>query len=214
MCACRLPDRWLPGRSGRLRLGSRNLPRGLTGTLTGGGHLPDRSGAEACRELKLKGSPTKVLFLTSYGDEANVLAGLTAGADGYLLKTITDGDIADSVLKVAAGGAVLDPLVLGYTPGIGEVRRPAVDARAAGTVRCEGTPDPRMRACRAIQQGNRHGNGPFGEDRAQPVDIDLRALGRQDPGCGSHCLRAPASVAVVRRQPCGPLPIASARGRP
>lgn len=73
--------------------------------------LPDRSGVEVCREVKLERAATKVLFLTSYGDEANVLAGLTAGADGYLLKTITGGDIADAVLKVAAGGAVLDPLV-------------------------------------------------------------------------------------------------------
>lgn len=73
--------------------------------------LPDRSGVEVCRAVKLNSSKTKVLFLTSYGDEANVLAGLTAGADGYLLKTITGADIADAVLKVASGGAVLDSLV-------------------------------------------------------------------------------------------------------
>lgn len=73
--------------------------------------LPDRSGVEVCRELKLTIPEIKVLFLTSYGDEANVLAGLAAGADGYLLKTITGGDVTDAVLKVAAGGAVLDPLV-------------------------------------------------------------------------------------------------------
>jgi two-component system response regulator DevR len=80
-------------------------------------HLPDRSGVEVCREVKLSSCATKVLFLTSYGDEANVLAGLTAGADGYLLKTITGGDIADAVLKVAAGGAVLDPLVTRHLLG-------------------------------------------------------------------------------------------------
>jgi two-component system, NarL family, response regulator DevR len=80
-------------------------------------HLPDRSGVEVCREVKLICATTKVLFLTSYGDEANVLAGLAAGADGYLLKTITGGDIADAVLKVAAGGAVLDPLVTRHLLG-------------------------------------------------------------------------------------------------
>jgi two-component system response regulator DevR len=73
--------------------------------------LPDRSGVDVCREIKLACPATRVLFLTSYGDEANVLAGLSAGADGYLLKTITGGDIADAVLKVAKGGAMLDPLV-------------------------------------------------------------------------------------------------------
>lgn len=80
-------------------------------------HLPDRSGVEVCREVKLSSSDIKVLFLTSYGDEANVLAGLTAGADGYLLKTILGGDITDAVLKVAAGGAVLDPLVTRHVIG-------------------------------------------------------------------------------------------------
>lgn len=73
--------------------------------------LPDRSGIEVCRELKLGRPEIKVLFLTSYGDEANVLTGLTAGAEGYLLKTITGTDIAGSVAKVAAGGCVLDPKV-------------------------------------------------------------------------------------------------------
>lgn len=73
--------------------------------------LPDRSGVEVCRELKQQQPEVKVLFLTSYGDEANVLTGLTAGADGYLLKTITGTDIAGSVAKVAAGGCILDPQV-------------------------------------------------------------------------------------------------------
>lgn len=73
--------------------------------------LPDRSGVEVCRELKFLLPEVKVLILTSYGDEANVLAGLAAGADGYLLKTITGNDIADAAIKVAAGGAVLDPKV-------------------------------------------------------------------------------------------------------
>lgn len=73
--------------------------------------LPDRSGVEVCLELKRTMPGIRVLFLTSYGDDANVMAGLAAGADGYLLKTITGCDIADAVLKVAAGGAVLDPLV-------------------------------------------------------------------------------------------------------
>ena len=73
--------------------------------------LPDRSGVEVCRELKLLRPETKVLFLTSYGDEANVLTGLAAGAEGYLLKTIVGSDIAESVITVAGGGCVLDPQV-------------------------------------------------------------------------------------------------------
>lgn len=73
--------------------------------------LPDASGVDICRDLKLAHPEIKVLFLTSYGDEANIMAALTAGADGYLLKTITGDNISAAILQVAAGGAVLDPLV-------------------------------------------------------------------------------------------------------
>lgn len=73
--------------------------------------LADESGIDLCREIKLSYPLAKVLFLTSYGDEGNVLAGLSAGADGYLLKSITGSDITDAALKVLHGGTVLDPLI-------------------------------------------------------------------------------------------------------
>lgn len=73
--------------------------------------LPDRSGTEVCRELKLQLPAIKVLFLTSYGDDASVISGMAAGGDGYLLKSIQGDDIAGAILRVAAGDCFLDPAV-------------------------------------------------------------------------------------------------------
>lgn len=71
--------------------------------------MPDMLGADICREIKNQWPKMKVLFLSSYGDEANVLMGLSAGADGYLLKNITGMDIAAAVVDVARGGFVVEP---------------------------------------------------------------------------------------------------------
>lgn len=47
--------------------------------------LPDGSGYTVCTEIKrIKNVP--VIFLTAFGDEANVVTGLNIGADDYIIK--------------------------------------------------------------------------------------------------------------------------------
>jgi two-component system response regulator DevR len=71
--------------------------------------FPDGSGHEVCRSLKARNSPPAVLMLTSFGDDQTLLACLSAGADGYLLKDLHHADLARAILQVAAGGFVLAP---------------------------------------------------------------------------------------------------------
>ncbi|MGH7409465.1 MAG: response regulator, partial [Candidatus Methylomirabilis sp.] len=52
--------------------------------------LPDGSGIEACREIRAARPESRVLFLTSFADDAAVMATIFAGADGYLLKEIDE----------------------------------------------------------------------------------------------------------------------------
>lgn len=73
--------------------------------------LPDRDGFQACRAIKDALPSTKVLMLTSVADDHVVLQAVSAGADGYLLKAIEDADIPQAIRTVAAGGAMLDPLI-------------------------------------------------------------------------------------------------------
>lgn len=73
--------------------------------------LPDLEGFEVCRRLKALPDPPAVLVLTSFADDQLVLATIAAGADGYLLKDLEQTDLPTSILRVATGGAVLDPAI-------------------------------------------------------------------------------------------------------
>ncbi len=71
--------------------------------------LPDRSGVEACRDIRDRFPDVKVLMLTSYADEEALMAAIMAGAAGYVLKRIRSGELVESIRKVAAGDSLLDP---------------------------------------------------------------------------------------------------------
>lgn len=73
--------------------------------------LPDISGIDLCRQLKARAQSPKVLMLTSYGDEESVLSALDAGADGYMLKDLEQCELGSSILAVAHGGTVIDPVI-------------------------------------------------------------------------------------------------------
>jgi len=48
--------------------------------------LPDQDGLEVCRQLRARFPTPQILILTARGDEADVVLGLDAGADDYLVK--------------------------------------------------------------------------------------------------------------------------------
>ncbi|MEZ0447976.1 response regulator [Cellulomonas sp. ICMP 17802] len=71
--------------------------------------LPDGSGVEVCRELTATAPSVRCLMLTSYEDDEALLAAITAGAAGYVLKEIRGPQLLDSIRLVAAGRSLLDP---------------------------------------------------------------------------------------------------------
>lgn len=73
--------------------------------------LPDKSGIEACRQIRCENPKTRVMFLTNCQDEDVVIAAMLAGATGYLLKNNDPERLLTAVLTVAAGGSVLDAAV-------------------------------------------------------------------------------------------------------
>ena len=68
-------------------------------------------GIEACRELKSELPDVGVLMLTSYGEKEAVLASITAGASGFLLKNTGHEELLRAIRRVAAGESLLDPAV-------------------------------------------------------------------------------------------------------
>lgn len=93
--------------------------------------LPDMSGVEVTRGLRVAHPPAGVLVLSASGEQQDVLDAVKAGALGYLLKTASRTELLDAVRRTAGGDAV-------FTPGLaalvlGEFRRLAAAPAAKGT---------------------------------------------------------------------------------
>jgi len=73
--------------------------------------LPDGSGVEACRDIRAERPDTKVIMLTSYGDDEAVFASIMAGAAGYLLKQTHGQALVDAIERTVKGESLLDPAV-------------------------------------------------------------------------------------------------------
>lgn len=70
--------------------------------------LPDGSGTEACRDILAACPDTRVIFLTSFADEAALVATNLAGAKGYLLKTVGGPALVQAIQSVMEGQSVFD----------------------------------------------------------------------------------------------------------
>jgi DNA-binding NarL/FixJ family response regulator len=73
--------------------------------------MPRCDGIEATRRLRDARPETKVIALTTYADDASVLAALRAGARGFLTKDAGAEEIQDAIGAVVRGEAALDPAV-------------------------------------------------------------------------------------------------------
>jgi DNA-binding NarL/FixJ family response regulator len=68
-------------------------------------------GAEATRQITSLTDGPRVLILTTYDTEADILAGIEAGASGYLLKDAPPDELTAAVRAAAAGQSALAPAV-------------------------------------------------------------------------------------------------------
>lgn len=92
--------------------------------------LPDRSGIEACREIRSERPEVKVIMLTSYADNDAVFSSIMAGAAGYLLKQTRSQVLIDAIFTARQGGSLLDPGIIhqvmeGIRGGVTPVERTA-----------------------------------------------------------------------------------------
>lgn len=71
------------------------------------------NGAEATRRLREHGEVPRVLILTTYDSDADILRGIEAGATGYLLKDAEPAALLAAVRAAADGETVLAPSVAG-----------------------------------------------------------------------------------------------------
>jgi DNA-binding NarL/FixJ family response regulator len=69
-------------------------------------NMPGGDGLWVTTRIRAAGLPTRVLMLTMYDDDENVLAALRVGAHGYILKGAGPDEIVATVRAVARGEAV------------------------------------------------------------------------------------------------------------
>jgi len=73
--------------------------------------MPGLDGVAAITELARRGVAARVLVLTTYDTDSDVLAAVEAGATGYLLKDAPRAELVRAVRAAAHGEAVLAPSV-------------------------------------------------------------------------------------------------------
>lgn len=71
--------------------------------------LPDMTGVEAVRRIRLAWSEAQVLMLTVSDRNEDLLAAFKAGARGYLLKSVESKEVLAAVHRTAAGETILPP---------------------------------------------------------------------------------------------------------
>lgn len=75
--------------------------------------MPRGGGLEAIRRLRAVGERPRVIVLTSFAGDDQVVEAVRAGAAGYLMKDVPPADLEAAIRRVHAGGVLLDPSVVG-----------------------------------------------------------------------------------------------------
>ncbi|MEC3978132.1 response regulator transcription factor [Amycolatopsis sp. H20-H5] len=88
--------------------------------------MPVLDGVSATRKLREDFPGVRVLVLTTFDSETDVLPAIEAGATGYLLKDAPASELLRAVRVAARGESVLSPSVAGRL--MGQVRKPAKGA--------------------------------------------------------------------------------------
>ena len=73
--------------------------------------MPGMSGLDVLNALAAKNALPPTIILTTFDDDQLVLAGLKAGARGYLLKDVSLDQLVNAVKTVADGGSLVAPVV-------------------------------------------------------------------------------------------------------
>jgi DNA-binding NarL/FixJ family response regulator len=69
--------------------------------------MPDLDGASATTQIRAAVPDTRVMILTTYDTDRDILRAIEAGACGYLLKDATPQELADAVRAAVRGQTVL-----------------------------------------------------------------------------------------------------------
>ena len=73
--------------------------------------MPGKSGLDVLQELSAEGTLPPTIILTTFDDDEMVLAGIKAGARGFLLKDVSLEELVSAIRTVSQGGSMVKPAV-------------------------------------------------------------------------------------------------------
>jgi DNA-binding NarL/FixJ family response regulator len=73
--------------------------------------MPNVDGVAAIEQIRSELPDTQILILTTYADDEHIVAGIQAGARGYLLKDALPEELVQAIHIVARGESLLHPVV-------------------------------------------------------------------------------------------------------
>ena len=73
--------------------------------------MPKKGGIDVLRDLQAAGNAPPAILLTTFDDDEVLLAGMKAGARGYLLKDVSLEQLTGAIRTVAGGGTVIRPAI-------------------------------------------------------------------------------------------------------
>ena len=91
--------------------------------------MPDGDGVVATAGILAAVPATRIVVLTTYETDADIVRAVEAGATGYLLKDTPRADLVSAIRAAARGETVLGPTVAGRL--VSRLRRPAADPLSA-----------------------------------------------------------------------------------
>jgi DNA-binding NarL/FixJ family response regulator len=71
--------------------------------------MPEMNGLEATIAIRAEFPDARIIVLTTYSGDVQVLRALQAGARGYLLKTLVDKELLETIRSVHSGKKTLSP---------------------------------------------------------------------------------------------------------
>jgi DNA-binding NarL/FixJ family response regulator len=87
--------------------------------------MPGGDGVAATADIRAESPATRVVVLTTYETDTDIIRAVEAGASGYLLKDTTRADLVGAIRAAARGETVLAPAVAGRL--VSHLRRPQAD---------------------------------------------------------------------------------------
>ncbi|MCX6032526.1 MAG: response regulator transcription factor [Chloroflexi bacterium] len=91
--------------------------------------MPVLDGVTAIRQIRARQPAARILVLTTYDTDADILPAIEAGATGYLLKDTPRDELFRAIRATAAGESVLAPAVAARL--MGKMRAPAEERLSA-----------------------------------------------------------------------------------